>query len=90
MAMIKFVTATGGLSTAESLLQVINQYPNGSTIKQLSINLNRPVSMINLALKTLISQKRVKVKVSDNRMQRLVFPEQLDKRSHLIELLNRL
>ncbi len=90
MTMIKFITATGGLTTAESLLEVINQYPNGSTIKQLSVNLNRPVSMINLTLKTLISQKQVKVKVSDNRMQRLVFPKKLDKRSYLIALLNRL
>ena len=93
MATIKFITSSGGFATTESLLQVINQHPEGSTIKQLSQSINRPVSMINICLKTLISQKQVKVKLSNNRMQRLVFPRSHqpdNKRSILIKLLNRL
>ena len=93
MATIKFITGSGGLATTETLLEAINQYPDGCTIKQLSQSINRPVSMINICLKTLISQKQVKVKLSNNRMQRIVFPrsnQQDKKRSILIKLLNRL
>jgi DNA-binding IclR family transcriptional regulator len=92
MATIKFITASGGLATTERVLQVINQYPEGCSIKQLSQMLNRPVSMINLCIKTLVTNKQVKVQLSDDQMQRLVFPRfnQLDKRSNLIRLLSRL
>ena len=90
MATIKFITATGGLSTAETLLQFINKHPEGSTIKELSYGLNRPISMINLSLKDLVNKKQIKVTLSDNRMQRLVFPKLEDKRKILIKLLRRL
>ncbi len=90
MATIKFITATGGNTTAESLLEFIDKHPEGSTIKQLSNRLNRPVSMINLSLNDLINRKKVKVKLSNSRMQRLIFPRVQDKRSILIKLLRRL
>ncbi len=90
MATIKFISSSGGRSTTEKLLEVINQNPDGSTIKQLSQSINRPVSMINIALKTLVSQKQVKVRLSNNRMQKIVFPRLKDKRSILIKLLRRL
>lgn len=89
MATIKFITGSGGISTIEKLLEVINQNPEGSTIKQLSQSINRPVSMINLALKTLVSQKQVRVRLSNNRMQKIVFPRLKDKRSILIKLVRR-
>lgn len=74
MVTIKLIKARGGLSTAERLLQIINQNPNGCTVKQLSQAINRPVSMINICLKTLISKKQVKVNLSNNQMQRIYFP----------------
>jgi hypothetical protein len=73
MSNLIFISARGGLTTGERLLQVINQYPDGCTIKHLNNSINRPVSMINLSLKALISNKRVKVKLMG--MQRLVYPQ---------------
>lgn len=99
MATLKLISSSGGLTTTEILLDLINQHPEGSTIKQLSQMINRPVSMINLCLKTLLSQKQVQVQLSQNKMQRLIFPQSLkreklvnpdNKRSHLIKLLSRL
>ncbi len=57
MSNLIFIKARGGLTTGERLLQVINQYPDGCTIKHLSNSINRPVSMINLSLKALIRPK---------------------------------
>ena len=71
---IKFIKARGGISTRERLLQIINENPEGCTLKQLSDIINRPVSMINLCLNSLISQKQIKVKLSENRMQKLLYP----------------
>ena len=75
MATLKFIKATPGLNTTEKLLQVIKANPQGLTIKALSKQLNRPISMLNICLKTLISSKQVKVKLSRNGMQRIFFPK---------------
>ncbi len=91
MATIKFIHSSGGVATTEQLLQIINQHPEGSTMKELSQIINRPVSMINLCLKTLIIKKQIKVELSQSRMQKLFFPKfKEDKRSHLIKLLRKL
>jgi hypothetical protein len=99
MATLKLISSRGGLTTTEILLELINQHPEGSTIKQLSQMINRPVSMINLCLKTLLTQKQVQVSLSQNKMQRLIFPQSPTrkktvnpdkKRSILIQLLSRL
>lgn len=68
-----FIEARGGLTTSEQLLGVINQHPQGLTIKQLSHIINRPVSMINLCLKQLSSRKQVKIQLRG--MQKLVYPK---------------
>ncbi|BAQ63907.1 hypothetical protein [Geminocystis sp. NIES-3709] len=70
-----FIKARGGLTTGEQLLQVINQNPNGCTIKYLSNSINRPVSMINICLRQLISSKQITVQLRG--MQRLVYPGSL-------------
>lgn len=73
MANLIFIKARGGLSTSETLLRVINQNPQGLTIKQLSNNINRPVSMINICLKQLSSRKQITIQLSG--MQRLIYPK---------------
>ncbi len=40
MSNLIFIEARGGLTTGERLLQVINQYPDGCTIKHLSNSIN--------------------------------------------------
>jgi len=72
MTNLIFIEARGGLTTSETLLQVINQHPQGLTIKQLSNSINRPVSMINLCLKQLSGRKQVKIQLKG--MQKLIYP----------------
>jgi DNA-binding IclR family transcriptional regulator len=55
MPKIKIIQATPGLKTTERLLILLQNYPEGITMRKLSQQLNRPVSMLNICLKTLIS-----------------------------------
>lgn len=73
MVKLIFIEARGGLTTSEMLLQVINENPNGLTLKQLSNIINRPVSMINICLKQLTSRKQIRVQLMG--MQRLIYPK---------------
>jgi hypothetical protein len=60
-----------GPTTGEMLLDLLAQYPNGATIGELSNRLNRPVSMLQIVLKLLASQKKVRAK--QRGMQRVYF-----------------
>ena len=71
MVKIKFIQPRGGLSTSEKILQIIQQNPQGMTIKSLSQQMNRPISMLNICLRILIKDKQVKVKLSENKMQQI-------------------
>lgn len=73
MLSLMFIEARGGLTTSETLLQVINQNPQGLTLKQLSNILNRPVSMINICLKQLSGNKQITIQLMG--MQRLIYPK---------------
>jgi len=72
MTNLIFIEARGGLTTSETLLQVINENPQGLTLKQLSNIINRPVSMINICLKQLSSRKQIKIQLRG--MQKLIYP----------------
>ena len=74
MPTIKIIKATPGPKTTERLLNLLQNYPEGITMSKLSQQLNRPVSMVNICLKSLISNKQVNVKLSKNGMQRLYIP----------------
>ena len=71
MPTIKFIKARGGMTTNEMILQAMEQYPQGMTIKSISQELNRPISMLNICLRNLIKDKQVKAKLSENKMQRI-------------------
>ena len=71
MATIKFIKARSGMSTNEMILKAIEQNPEGMTIKSISKQTNRPVSMLNICLRSLIKDKQVKVKLSDSKMQKI-------------------
>jgi hypothetical protein len=75
--LIKIIRATPGPNTTERILDLINAHPEGITLSQLSQQLNRPVSMINHCLKSLISSEQVFVKLSDSGMQQVYFPNLL-------------
>lgn len=71
MVKIKFIQPRGGLTTSEKILQIIEANPSGLTIKSLSQQTNRPISMLNICLRNLIKDKQVKVKLSENKMQQI-------------------
>lgn len=56
---IKIISATPGVSTTEKILDVISLCPQGITTKELSNQLNRPVSMVNSCLKYLMNTNLV-------------------------------
>ena len=59
MIEIKIISATPGVSTRQQILQVIQSRNTGITIKEISKIINRPVSMIQVFLKDLISSKDI-------------------------------
>ncbi|ACK70575.1 conserved hypothetical protein [Gloeothece citriformis PCC 7424] len=71
---IVIISATPGLTTTEEILNLILSHPEGLTIKELSITLNRPVSMIQICLKSLIADKKIYVRTHKNRTQPLYYP----------------
>lgn len=71
MVKIKLIQPRGGLTTAEAILQLIQENPKGLTMKSISQETNRPISMLNICLRHLIKDKLVKVKLSDNKMQQI-------------------
>ena len=59
MIEINIISARPGINTREQILQLIQAKTTGITIKELSKNLNRPVSMIQICLKELIADKAI-------------------------------
>ncbi|MBD2395807.1 winged helix-turn-helix domain-containing protein [Cyanobacterium aponinum FACHB-4101] len=73
MARIKFIKSRGGLTTTERILQIIQENPKGLTLKSLKQEINRPVSMLNICLKTLIQTKQIRVivELSEDQVQKI-------------------
>jgi predicted transcriptional regulator len=72
---IQIISATPGPKTTDRILELILAHPQGITTKELSYRLNRPVSMVNICLKSLIASQQVRVKLSDNGMQQIYYPK---------------
>jgi predicted transcriptional regulator len=71
---IQIIAATPGPTTEETIVDLIITHPQGLTVKQLSQRLNRPVSMIQLCLKSLIANKKISVRLNNNGMQKIYYP----------------
>lgn len=54
---IQIISATPGMTTQEQVLQLIRERKTGITIKEIKQILNRPISMIQIHLKELLSDK---------------------------------
>lgn len=63
---IKIISPTQGLNTSEQIFEIMQMYPQGITVKELSDRLNRPVSMLNLCLKSLVAAKKVLARKNHN------------------------
>ncbi|NJK47099.1 winged helix-turn-helix transcriptional regulator [Candidatus Gracilibacteria bacterium] len=72
---IQIISATPGPKTTERILELILAHPQGIATKELSDRLNRPVSMVNICLKSLIVSKQVHVKLSESGMQQIYYPK---------------
>jgi hypothetical protein len=68
---IQILIPQPGPTTGEMLLDLLQHYPNGASIGELSYRLNRPVSMLSIVLKLLASEK--KVRAQQRGMQRVYF-----------------
>ncbi len=64
MTTIKIISATPGPTTTEQILELIKSQATGMTIKEISSQINRPVSMLQVYLKQLVSSKQIYAKKS--------------------------
>jgi DNA-binding transcriptional regulator YiaG len=62
LAIIEITPDYPSPTTTDRLLESIRIHPDGLTVKELSEGLNRPVSMVQICLKTLIANRQVVVK----------------------------
>ncbi|WP_107670780.1 hypothetical protein [Cyanothece sp. BG0011] len=56
------ITAQPGLMTKEIILNILKDYPQAITVKELSKKLNQPIFMGQTCLKLLVSCKKVTTK----------------------------
>lgn len=77
MINIKIISATPGISTREQILTIIQKRNTGITIKEISKIINRPVSMIQVCLKELISSKDIFTHQSQVGMGLIYYPANL-------------
>ena len=75
MPKLCLIEARPGLNTSEKILQILQTHPQGITIKELSVQLNRPISMLQICLKSLIANQQVGTKLSENKMQLIYYPK---------------
>jgi hypothetical protein len=68
---IQILIPQPGPTTGEMLIDLLQHYPDGASIDELSYRLNRPVSMLQIVLKLLASEK--KVRAQRRGMQRVYF-----------------
>jgi predicted transcriptional regulator len=66
LAIIEITPDFSSSTTADRLLDSIRDRPDGVTIKELSDTLNRPVSMLQICLKSLIASKKVAIERQHN------------------------
>lgn len=74
MTYIKIITPTPGLNTKERVLQIIENRETGITIKEMSQQVNRPISMLQICLKQLISAKKVRARKSQVSNNLIYYP----------------
>ncbi|MDB9426250.1 winged helix-turn-helix domain-containing protein [Microcystis aeruginosa CS-564/01] len=63
---IKIISPTKGLNTSAQIFELMQFYPQGITVQELSQRLNRPVSMLNLCLRSLVASKKIVAKKNHN------------------------
>ena len=77
MAVIRIISATPGPNTTDRVLELVQSHPQGITIKDMQSKINRPVSMLQTCLKSLISSRHIYVRKHQNGMQRVYYPKRI-------------
>ncbi|MBW4622184.1 MAG: hypothetical protein KME17_22875 [Cyanosarcina radialis HA8281-LM2] len=49
-----------GLNTTEKILELLTAHPEGLTVKEMHLQINRPISWVQTSLKSLMSSRRVR------------------------------
>jgi Helix-turn-helix domain len=65
LAIVEIPPDFSSLTTADRLLELLGDRPDGVTIKELSDTLNRPISMLQICLKIAIASRKVAIKQRD-------------------------
>ncbi len=68
------IRPTPGPTTTQQIQELILTHPQGITVKKLSDRLNRPVSMVQYCLKSLLAVKVIKAKRSPHTQQWIYYP----------------
>jgi DNA-binding IclR family transcriptional regulator len=71
---LRIINPIPGPKTQEQILRLIHSHNNGITLRELSRSLNRPVSMVQICLKHLISARQVQVSKSSDGMSLIYYP----------------
>ena len=74
MISIKIISPTPGITTKEQVLRFVEEIETGVTLKQISERVNRPISMLQVCLKQLISMKKVRARKSKVSRNLIYYP----------------
>ena len=75
MATIQIIKPTPGPTTTERILEILSNHPQGITIREIQNIINRPVSMLQICLKSLIASGQVYVRLNGSGTQRVYYPK---------------
>lgn len=76
MLTLKIIKARPGKNTTQKILDLIESRPKGITVREISNQLNRPISMVQICLKTLKSLKLVTSQKSQNKICLIYYPKE--------------
>ena len=71
---IRIVTATPGLTTIQQVMHLIMAHPQGISAKEISLKLNRPISMIQICLKNLQSSRSIYSRTDKENKHLIYYP----------------
>jgi hypothetical protein len=81
---IQFIQATPGPRTDERILEFVRANPQGIAAKQISRQIDRPISMVQVCLKYLLSSGKVYCRIDKDGGQRVYYPKKISEKWFLI------
>ncbi len=75
MTIIKIITAKPGQDTKAQIVAIVEKRATGITIKELSQQLNRPISMLQICLRQLVYSKQIVARQSKVSKTLIYYPK---------------